>query len=194
MNKKKVISAVVLGAMLAGAQVSTAVADEEFYGGVNYEMWSWDADGTKVNPAYLTAKVGKQISDGFSLEAKLGFGIVDDTNTETYNTFGGPINIDLTIDPKIYAGVFGVSSHSLNDNFQIYAKGGLNYFTLDIEASESSTGISAKESVSETKVALGIGADYFFNGKSGINLEVLAPSVADLGDVTTFSFGFVQKF
>lgn len=191
---KKIISTAALGILLAGTHVATAVADDNLYAGVNYEMWSWDDEGAKPKPSYLTGKIGKKLNDGFSVEGKLGVGISDDTDTTTFDILGTTHHIDLNIDPKLYAGVFGVFSNDLNDSFEVYAKGGLNYVSFDAKATDRQTGISEKETISETKVAIGAGANFFFNGKSGINFEILAPSVADLGDMTTISFGYIQKF
>jgi len=189
---KKIISTAALSVLLAGTHVTTVVADESLYAGINYEIWSWDDEGAKPKPAYLTGKIGKKFTENFALEGKLGVGLSDDSDSTTYDAFGSTYEVDLTIDPKLYAGVFGVFSNNINDNFEIYAKAGLNYVSFDAEVKIE--GFSVKESATESKVAIGAGTNFFFNEKSGINLEVLAPSVADLGDITTISFGYIHKF
>lgn len=159
-----------------------------YYLGVNYEYWHWNKDmtglGDSFGSSFVAAKVGANLNRYFALEGKLGLGIGDDsTNIE---------GIKVTLDPIFNLAAFGVGKLPLNRHLEVYGKAGVTRMHLDIK--ENIGGVSDKYNLKETKFSAGIGANLMFNPYQGINFELLAPSVADIGDLTSVSAGYTHYF
>lgn len=168
--KKTLSIAAVTAALTFTAAPSVLAQEGETYFGVNYEMW--DVDGG-WDVSLLTGKYGYKFSENFAVEGKAGIGIGDDS-----------VGV-VKLDPKYTLGGFAVGTYPINEQFDIYAKAGLNIFSYDIKVSGFGS-----TSETETKFALGAGANYFFDNKQGVNFELFKP----YSDVTTISLGYVRKF
>lgn len=173
-------------------------AEESSYFGVNYEAWSVKDDSGedlgigKVtwSPSLLTVKAGINLNESFAIEGKLGLGAGDSSKTVNFSGY----QTKMTVDPKYSFGVYGVGKIPFNEEFELYGKLGLTHFAFDLKASVTGYGEIVNETESETKASIGAGANFFLDENNGINIEWMAPSIGDLGDINTFSVGYIRKF
>jgi hypothetical protein len=170
-------------------------AEGDQYFGLQYASTTFEIDGLGEDwePAVLTGRYGKYLSDNFSLEGRLGIGAGDDTIN--FSGPGGSIDIEVEIDTLF--GIYGVGHHAINNNSSVYALIGLSRG----EATMTGTGFlvatgpfNETESDTETDLSYGVGANIGINNTTGINLEYISYLSKNDFDVSALNFGFVFKF
>ena len=182
-----------LATILSSSSLTAAEGDQYF--GIQYASTTLEISGIDEDwePAALIGRFGQYLSEGFSLEGRLGFGTGDDTIN--FSGPGGSIDIEFELDTLF--GIYGVGHHAINNNSSVYALIGLSRG----EATGTITGftivdgtINESESETETDLSYGVGANIGINNTTGINLEYISYISKNDTDISALNFGIVFKF
>jgi hypothetical protein len=185
---KSIALALALSSTTLTSLVSAATEGDQYLGlqfaTTTFEISGIDADW---EPTALIGRFGHYLSESFSLEGRLGFGISDDTIN--FSGPGGSIDVEVELDTLF--GVYGVGRHAVNNNSSVYALIGLSRG----EASITITGTFPDSgSETETDLSYGVGADIGINNAAGINLEYISYISKNDVDISALNFGLVFKF
>lgn len=167
--KNKYISA---GLILAAGTLSSihAQADDGIYfaaglGAINSDVAGYDSFDTQN----VFFKVGKEISQNFSLEALLGIGLASDKWTSANGCDSQEVSTDRFI------GVQAVGSVDLSPNASFHGTIGMlqTSATLKDSGAASCYGVawSGEYSDSEVDMTYGVGIDYHINPKAAITAD-----------------------
>jgi len=165
-----------LGLSPAFAQTSTPA-----YLGLGYGLTTLDVDGfTEFDLDVLSLSGGIYFHKNFAAEARLGFGIGDDTYTdfvgdslkvELDNYLGLYLRGEIPIEKLKLYGIVGFTRGEITGTFDI---GGFGTFS---------------ESEDESDFSYGVGLDILPTDKLGLNLEYIQLMDKSDFDVTSLNFG-----
>ncbi len=170
MFKKTAILSSVLAASIASASISASAA--ELYAGGNFAVL--DSHDVTLNAIY--GRFGALFNENLSAEARIGFGVGDDTVGET------KVELD-----NVY-GVYVRGGIPVGEVFYPYAIVGYS----KAKATDSAYGYS--ESGSESDFSFGVGADFKVTDTLKINAEYLSYLDKDEAELTGFSAGVSFSF
>jgi outer membrane immunogenic protein len=159
---------------------SVAVANEMYFGGgfaaikYNEKMLN---ESASLNAAVV--KFGTKFNDNFAAEARVGFGVGDDT----VNVFGTDAKIKL----NHFYGAYVKGGIAATEMFYPYAV--LGYTRGELKASVA--GQSATET--ESDFSYGVGMDFNFTGFT-LNLEYQNYFDKNTAKVDGISIGFTKSF
>ena len=106
--------------------------------------------------------IGYGVTDNFAVEGRIGFGISDDSDTET----SGNASADFSFEIDHIAAAYGVVDVPVTDTLSLY--GLLGIASVDVDLKATRPGIKTSESSSETNFSYGVGAEVIFTeGFSG---------------------------
>ena len=132
---------------IMGLAATAQAQDTGFYGAIGVDAVEFDAYS-------LSAKVGYNINEYFGVEGQGSFGIIDDSVE----------GVDVGIDSSF--GGFGVVRYPLAENVDVFGRAGYQFTQIGFDADAG-----ADFSTDADGFALGAGATYWLNEKSGIRLE-----------------------
>jgi opacity protein-like surface antigen len=177
MKKMKVLAALVVATAVS---VPVLAADEIFtspYAGaqINFQTISADDGGDDVNPMALTLLGGAFVHQYVALEARLGFGIVDDTTegVDIINTYNASL---------LARGVYTV------ENFSPYVA--LGFSTAKVTAEWD----GGDDDETNSGLSFGLGVDYKFMDNYAANLEWISLVNGDDFDVSSINLGVKYLF
>lgn len=162
---------------LTGFAVSAQAQDSGIYGNLGAEAVEFDSYN-------VTARLGYQISQNFSVEGQGSLGVIDD-DVEGF---------DVGIDNSFAAFVRG--SVPLSEQFSLFAKGGYHFTKFGVD------GNGIDETLDIDGFAYGGGVEYMFDDVNGLRADVTfldsdenTINGADLsGTAETYALTFVRKF
>lgn len=150
------------------------------YAGLQYALVTYAEEGfDDVEPTALVGRIGTHINEYFSGEARLGFGLQDDSLD--IRVFGGDAKVDLEVEYLV--GVYGVLQSRPQNGFSVY--GVLGFSQAELKASAQGISVSDEES----GLSYGIGANYKW-----FNLEYMSYLDEASFEVTALSLGFLVEF
>lgn len=174
MFKKTSILSTLLAASVASASISASAA--ELYAGGSFAVL--DSDEVTLNAVY--GRFGAFFNDNISAEARLGFGVGDDT----VNYDGVDVKAELD---NVY-GAYLRGGIPAGEIFYPYAI--LGYTKGKLTA--SAYGVSASDS--ESDLSFGVGADFNVTEALKINAEYMSYMDKDEAELTGFSVGVAFSF
>lgn len=162
---------------LTGFAASAQAQDSGVYGNIGAEAVEFDSYN-------VTARLGYQISENFSVEGQGSFGVIDD-DVEGF---------DVGVDNSFAAFVRG--SLPLSEQFSVFARGGYHFTQFSVG------GNGIDESLDVDGFAFGGGVEYMFDNVNGLRADVTFLDSednningADLsGTAETYSITYVRKF
>lgn len=174
MFKKTTVLSSILAASMASAAMSASAA--ELYAGGNFAVL--DADEATLNAVY--GRFGAFFNENISAEARLGFGVGDDTVN-----YGG-VDIKAELD-NVYGAYLrgGIPAGEVFYPYAIigYTKG---------KFTGSAYGVSVSNS--ESDFSFGVGADFKVTDTLKINAEYLSYLDKDEAELTGFAVGVAFSF
>ena len=173
----KFLKIVLAATALTGFAASAQAQDSGIYGNLGAEAVEFDSYN-------VTARLGFQFSENFSVEGQGSLGVIDD-EVEGF---------DVGIDNSFAAFVRG--SVPLSEQFSLFAKGGYHFTQFGVD------GNNIDASLDIDGFAYGGGAEYMLDNKNGLRADVTFLDSddnningADLsGTVETYSIAYVRKF
>ena len=123
-----------------------------FYGDVNYAFISSEEEDVDVDLGAITGHAGYIFNDYFAVEGELGFGVAD----ESFSESGVTVDVGL----NYVVGVYGVGILPVGDKLNLFARAG--FVQAELEASASGGGITFSDSESDEGYALGVGTSFDF--------------------------------
>lgn len=152
-------------ALLAALASTTALADTagETYIGGQFAQITYDEDGfSEAEPTALIGRLGYFFADHFAIEARLGFGLSDDS----INASG--FDVDVEVDSMV--GFYGLGNLPLNDVFSVYALAGLTRgeLTADVD------GYDASATADDSGFSYGAGVQARFNESVSAHVEYMS--------------------
>lgn len=210
-------SVILLSSFLLMANATNAAAQDQYNGlyaniglsqiSADIELNDLNIQGNTVNLGEETAKIvmingrfGYRINKYFAVEGDAGFGIGGDSFQRTVPVTAdlvGTINVDADADLDVdsYFGAFARGILPVNDQFDIFVRGG--YGTAKAKASAVGTtsllpgfAINAEDSQTADGFAYGIGAEYHINERHGIRADFSAIG----SDATFVSLAYAVNF
>ena len=167
-----VVSAAAMAALPAAAQTQTS-----FYGNVGYTA----IDADDVTLGALTGRVGAQFHPNFAVEAEAGFGVKDDSFTES--------GVEIDAELKHSVAVYGVAFLPINEQFELLGRVG--YGSSKIEA--SGLGVTVEDT--QESWNYGVGAQYSFDGANGVRVDYTRYDFdGDFDKADTWAVSYVRKF
>ncbi len=183
---KKVVAIGIVATLALSSFNVFAGKDGSNYVGIQYAISTYSEDGISedLNPTALIGRLGTKISDNFSIEARAGIGLQDDT----VNVSG----IDATLDIDSLLGVYGIGHISVNESTSVYGLLGITR----AEASVSLPDYPSFGSVSndETGLSYGVGVDIGVSNDVALNIEYAQYLSKSDFDVSALSFGLKFGF
>ncbi|MEP3654117.1 MAG: porin family protein [Litorimonas sp.] len=162
---------------LTGFAASAQAQDSGVYGNIGAEAVEFDSYN-------VTARLGYQISENFSVEGQGSFGVIDDDVA----------GFDVGVDNSFAAFVRG--SLPLSEQFSVFARGGYHFTQFGVDG----TGID--ESLDVDGFAFGGGVEYMFDSVNGLRADVTFLDSEDnningadfSGTAETYAITYVRKF
>jgi len=178
-QKNNVVRSITCGALLA---VSGTVFADDIYYGANVAFIDYSEEGiaTDASVTALYGRIGTSFNENFSAEARIGFGLTDDT----VNLFGEDVDLEI----NNFFGAYLKGGVQVSEVFYPYAI--IGYTRGEVEASV--LGFSISES--ESDVSFGLGADLSIIDGVTVNLEYMSYFDKDGADLSGFSLGFISRF
>lgn len=176
-KKTHIARSLVCGALLAAS--SGVSAGDAYYGG-NLAFMDYSELGLDANVTTLYGRIGKNWNDNFSGEARLGFGLTDDT----VEILGEDVDLKLSN----FMGAYVRGGAQVSEAFYPYAI--LGFTRIDAKVS----GFGESVSDSDTDVSFGLGADFNASPSVTLNLEYMNYYDKDGAELDAFSFGFTKAF
>jgi len=170
MFKKTAVIKALLTASIVSASFSASAAD--LYAGGSYAVL--DSDDVTLNAIY--GRFGASFNDNISAEARLGFGVGDDS------VDGIKVELD-----NLY-GVYVRGGIPAGEVFYPYAILGYS------KAKGTASGFGVSVSDSESDLSYGVGADFNVNETFKINAEYMSYVDKDDFELTGFSVGVAFSF
>jgi opacity protein-like surface antigen len=177
--KSNAIRSIACGALLA---VSGSLLADQVYYGANVTFLDYSEDGLTDEPSLtaLYGRVGTSFNENFSAEARIGFGLTDDTVL----VLGNDVDVDL----NNFFGAYLKGGAQVTEMFYPYAV--IGYTRGEVEASV--LGFSVSES--ESDLSFGLGADFTVSDAMTLNLEYMNYYDKDGVELSGFSVGFISAF
>jgi hypothetical protein len=181
--KNNIIVTVLVSWVVLSGNLVFASSDAESYIGVQYAAGMFSQEGLEdINPGALVVRFGEQISDGFSLEGRVGMGVGDDGIVVG--------NIETVIEVDTIVGVYGVGRVDISDIGSVYGVIGFSrgeFTILDTSSSFSATFDDGGESY-------GLGVDINIGGSAVLNIEYMSYLSKTDFDYSALGLGVVFKF
>jgi opacity protein-like surface antigen len=178
-RKNNFVRSITCGALLAAS--GTVFADDVYYGAnVAFIDYSEEGIATDASVTALYGRVGTSFNENFSAEARIGFGLTDDTVA----FLGEDVDIQL----NNFFGAYFKGGARLTEVFYPYAI--IGYTRGEMEASVFGASISE----SESDVSFGLGADFTVTDGMTFNLEYMNYFDKDGAELSGFSLGFISRF
>jgi len=177
--KDKIVRSITCGALLA---VSGTVFGDDIYYGANVAFIDYSEEGVAADASVtaLYGRVGTSFNENFSAEARIGFGLADDTVT----IFGEDIDVEL----NNYFGAYLKGGAQVTEVIYPYAI--IGYTRGEVEYSAFGASISE----SESDVSFGLGADLTVTDGMTFNIEYMNYYDKDGAELSGFSVGFISRF
>jgi outer membrane immunogenic protein len=165
----------ILIAFIAGSTfLSTAGQAQEasrFYAGAGYSVIDTRFSGLDA----VGGRLGYDFTPNFAIEAEGGVGL----SSKEY------LGVDVKIDKVL--GAYLVGKLPLSDNFELLGRVGYSHVYV------SGTGFGSSASADNGSGAFGIGAQYLFDGKSGVRGDFTRYEENDSGS-NGYTISYVRKF
>lgn len=179
--------------LLGTALLGVASADDRegsLYVGLNYEVISYDEKGTDGDyvPTALAFKAGYFFDKSWAIEAKLGLGVSDGTDTEEFA--GVPIDMSVGIDN--YYSLLFVGNYQANEKLSLYGKFGFSHVRVTAEA--EAAGLKVKVTDSGSSLSLYGGLEYLVQSDFGINVELGSLYARDDISMAGINIGLTKYF
>jgi len=155
------------------------------YIGVQYAIGDYSEDGIPedFSPTALVGRFGANVNPNFAVEARLGFGLQDDTQS----IFG----FDASLELDSLVGIYGVGSVNLGGMSSLY---GVIGFTR-IEGTASIPAIPGASSTDdETDLSIGIGGNIGVSKTVALNIEYISYVSKSTFDLNALGLGIVVGF
>ena len=176
--KKTILSTVVLSAL--SVSPFNPQASDQAYIGAGVIFAGYEEPGADADIIVANARLGTALSEHVSVEARLGFGLMDDT----INVMG----VDVDVQMNYMIGAYGRFGFNATDDIYPYALVG--YTRGQIEASAG--GFTAKSS--ESDVSFGAGDDFKVNERVKVSAEYVSYLDKDGAEVSGPSISALIKF
>lgn len=192
---KKLVAAIAALTVLGAGQ---ATAEVTSYVGVAYTGFQYEEDlaGLPLNQSSVefdvsafTLKGGFQLNDYLALEARVGFGISDDSETLT-----GSTSVKSGLELNNYLGAYIKAGLPLGEVFYPYVMAGVTRFDFEASATNLNNGFSARGDDSDNDVSFGVGADIRLGEHHTVNAEYANFYDKDSVEIDGFSLGYTYRF
>lgn len=167
--KSKMIYRLLAGIFVLIATETIAATEGSSYITVQYGYGDYDEDGITetFNPTALVGRFGYFFHPAFSIEARLGLGLQDDTQFVSSIGLNG---IDARLDLDHIVGLYGTGHINLTDSISFYGVLGAS----SVKATASIPSIPAlTASDDESSVSYGVGADVGISKNIALNIEYM---------------------
>ncbi|MDB5440421.1 MAG: hypothetical protein JWM33_2848 [Caulobacteraceae bacterium] len=165
--KRMLAAAIAMGVLAIGAPAMAEVT-----GSIGYNTVKVDP----VDLATVNARLSWDSSSWFGLEGEAGIGTKDDT-------VNGPPPVKIKVDSIIAA--FATARYEMNPNFSLRARVGVNSIKISGKAG------GAKASADGSNLTYGVGAQYLFDGKTGVRVDYTR---LDSDSADSWGVALVHKF
>lgn len=195
MKRVLLTAAASVAALLSLSAAASAQTFEQptFNGSVGYtqaqvdQVVDEDFEEADVDFGAVTGRLGARFHPNLGAEAELNIGVSD----EEYD-FGGGDRAQVGL--NYTASVFGMAIAPLSPNFEIFARAGVGYGELEAETSGPGIG-NFSETSDGGFVALGAGAQYYFDGQNGLRVDYTRYDGEDDGiELDTVSASYTRRF
>ena len=181
---KVMLSAAVAAAALFAASAASAQM-APLYGTVGYTHYGAEVEGEELNLGAITGRLGTRLHPNFAVEGEASLGVRDEEES------GGGFTASLGLNYQALAYAVGIIP--IAPNAELFGRVG--YGVTDIEVEFTGPGISESASESEGTIGLGVGGQYFFDGRNGVRAEYTRYDFQDDGgDIDSVSISYVMKF
>tara|TARA_R110002049_G_scaffold280642_1_gene459965 strand:+ start:155 stop:709 length:555 start_codon:yes stop_codon:yes gene_type:complete len=163
----------------AGNAMDNGYKNNGYIGG-SVNLLSYEEPGVDADLVAVSGRLGTFITENFSVEGRLGFGLVGDDVDIT----GTNVDVDL----NYIFGVYARAGLPVNENIYPYVL--LGYSRGEVEASAGSFSVEEAES----DVSFGFGVDFKLNDKLTLNAEYVNLIDKDDVEVSGFNLGASVSF
>jgi outer membrane immunogenic protein len=189
--KSKILIAMLAGALSLATTASIAAERGNSYVGLQYAYGSYDEDGISETfyPSSLIARLGNTFHPNFAVEARLGFGLQDDTQ---FVSSLGPSGIDARFEIDHIIGLYGTGQINLTDALSLYGIVGASQVRATTGSIPSIPELSKTDDKSSP--SYGVGVDFGIGKYTAINFEYMRYLDKDTFTLDAISVGARYRF
>lgn len=184
--KRLLIAGACALAMLGTAHAQQAPATGP-YAELGYSFLKFSGDGMDSNIGAIRGMFGYDFHPYFGVEGMLGFGVSDDSFTDT--SFGVPVNVKVKLD-NMY-GIYAKAKYSFNQ-LEVFGRAGWAHVKVKAEASAG--GVVASDSGSDNDFSYGLGLNYNINPKMRVGIDYMIYNNKDGGKIDGWTINFGYRF
>jgi outer membrane immunogenic protein len=188
--KNKLIFLLLTGTLLMCSRVALAGAAGENYIGVQYASGDYTEDGISKSfaPGLMMARFGRFINSDFSIEARLGSGVRDDTQ---FLPEFGVSGLDARLELDAIFGAYARGHVNLTESASLYALLGASR-VKGIADVPSFPGVTASDN--KSGFSYGVGADIGLFDNVALNIEYMQYLKKSDYDLGAIALGVVVSF
>lgn len=183
---------------LALLVVSSVVSAEGFYWGASINSTDTEITEADFQATAITGRIGKSLTPNFSLEARVGFGLDDDTH-KLRDSSTEVLEETLKVDNFI--SLLAIGKLPISDKLEIYGLAGLSRVDISFDSDfiETINGVdietdSSSSSENDTSRTLGLGVNFGLSEDTQLNLEYTSLFDKDSVEISTISLGLTRNF
>ena len=185
-------AAVATAALMVAGAASAQGMPTGVYGSLGYNHYSAEIEDADedVNLGAIAGRVSLRTQPWLAVEGEAAIGIIEEEES------GGGITATVGLNHDV--GVYVVGLLPVSPQTDIFAR--LGYGLAELEVEISGGGLNLSETEDEQYVALGIGAQHFFDGVNGVRVDYTRmelrtdDSDEDGGSLDRLGIAYVRKF
>lgn len=167
--KNKIITIILTTALLLFSRLGLTESAGSIYFGIQYAVTDYTDDdySRSFNPELLMARFGGYIIPNVSIEARLGFGVQDDTQFQPEYGVSG---LDVSMELESIMGLYATGRVDLTESASVYGVLGVSCVEATAKAPEFPIATSTN---CETGPSYGAGFNVDFAEKISLNIEYM---------------------
>lgn len=187
--KNKLIFIVLASTLVFVTESTLAESEGETYVGVQYAVGNYSEDGISqdFNPTALVGRFGRYFTPNFSIEARLGIGLQDDT--QFLPEFGSGLDATLELDTII--GAYATGHVDISESVSIYGVLGASKVKGTTRVPDF-PGLRSTEN--NSGLSYGAGVDVEVGNDVALNIEYLQYLDKPEYDLGVLGLGLVFSF
>ncbi|MBC6428061.1 MAG: porin family protein [Cellvibrionales bacterium] len=180
----KLIQSLVALALTALVFSPVYAEDELYYGGLGYAALESSAGSVDRDAHGIYGSLGVKFNKHFSGEVRAAFGVGDDQGVELDTFFGAYVRAGVPITERF--SLYALAGYTRSESGAV----DLDAFTVTVEGVDvDSVEVEGVDSASETDISFGVGTDYKFTDRFGLNVEYTNYLDKGSAELSGFSVG-----
>jgi len=188
--KYKLTFIILTSALMLFSKIAMADPLNQYYLGVQYAVVDYNEQGfsKSFSPSLLVGRFGKKINSNFSVEARMGLGVQDDTK---FLPELGVSGLDASLELDSMVGLYATGHINFTESSSIYGVLGISRINGSAKVPQFP---ASKSSRCNNDGSYGIGADIGLGDNVALNIEYMQYLDKSDFDLGAIAVGVVLDF